>query len=107
MGVALKSLSAGHNPVQAAASGLLMSREGDDFSMNLTFSARGTGQPIWKSQDILEMEMDNPDEHLYCLFSEVFVCGNARVCFPQNSIVGADDVMISAFQDHMTEFFIR
>jgi len=112
MGVALKSLSAGHNPVQAAAaSGLLMSREGDDFSMKLTFSARGDGAAYLEITlgIFYEMDMDNPDEHLYCLFSEG-VCMRKLPEFVSRKTVlllGADDVMISAFQDHKAEFFIR
>ena len=112
MGVALKSLSAGHNPVQAAAaSGLLMSREGEDFSMKLTFSARGDGAAYLEITlgVFYEMDMDNPDEHLYCLFSEG-VCMRKLSEFVSRKTVlllGADDVMISAFQDHKAEFFIR
>ena len=112
MGVALKSLSAGHNPVQAAAaSGLLMSREGDDFSMKLTFSARGDGAAYLEITlgTFYEMDMDNPDEHLYCLFNEGVYVKKLPDFALQNTVLllDANDKMIGAFQDHKAEFFIR
>ncbi len=112
MNEALTALSAAHNASQAAAAnGLLMSRDSDDFSMKLTFSARGDGAAYLEItfSDLFDMNVDSQNQHLYCLCSGgVFM--KKLPDFESRSAVlllDSSDTMISAFQDHKAEFFIR
>ena len=109
---ALRALSAAHNPSQAAAAnGSLIFRDSKDFSMKLTFSARGDGAAYLEItfSDLFDMNVDSQNQHLYCLFREG-VCIKKLPAFESRSAVlllDGDDTMIGAFQDHKAEFFIR
>jgi hypothetical protein len=112
LNIAMKFLSAAHNPVQAAAAnGLLMSRNGDDFSMTLTFSSRGDGAAYLELilSDLCEMNIDNPNQYLYCLVSRGLFMKKLADFASRKTVLllDSDDDMISAFQDHKAEFYIR
>jgi hypothetical protein len=112
MNIALRALSAAHNPAQAAASSnLLTSREAEDFSMKLTFSSRGDGAAYLEItlNEAFELNLDSNTQHLYCLFNEgVYVKKLPDFAFQNTALLlDANDKMIGAFQDHKAEFFIR
>jgi hypothetical protein len=112
MNKALRTLSAAHNPAQAAASSsLLISREAEDFSMKLTFSSRGDGAAYLEItlNELFDMNVDSNAQHLYCFFTEGVYVKKLPDFDSRNTVLllGSNDKMIDAFQDHKAEFFIR